>query len=150
MQQIDLYRVYILKLRVMETKMNKHVTVVGAINIAFGVLGILGAIVLFVCFDFVENLVTDDDVATMVMQIIKVIVPILLFVYSCIKLVGGIGLLSYKFWARYVVIVLSALSCLNIPVGTLIGVYSLWVLLQDDTLKLFKNSAEVSVVSPTV
>jgi hypothetical protein len=47
--------------------------------------------------------------------------------------------LSYLSWARYLIIVVAALGCLNIPIGTLKGVYSLWVLLQDDTVKLFEN-----------
>jgi hypothetical protein len=58
---------------------------------------------------------------------------------STLGLVGGIGLLSYMSWARYLVIVVAALGCLNIPIGTLKGVYSLWVLLQDDTVKLFEK-----------
>jgi hypothetical protein len=33
----------------------------------------------------------------------------------------------------------SALGLLNIPIGTLKGVYFLWVLLQNDTIKLFEN-----------
>jgi len=37
------------------------------------------------------------------------------------------------------VIVVSALGCLFIPIGTLSGVYALWVLLQDDTVKLFEQ-----------
>jgi hypothetical protein len=35
--------------------------------------------------------------------------------------------------------VVAALGCLNIPIGTLKGVYTLWVLLQDETIKLFEN-----------
>ena len=58
---------------------------------------------------------------------------------STLGLVGGIGLLAYKPWARYLVIVVSALGCLNIPIGTLKGVYSLWVLLQDETLNYSKQ-----------
>jgi hypothetical protein len=56
---------------------------------------------------------------------------------STLGLIGGIGLLSFQSWARYLVIVVAALGCLNIPIGTLKGVYSLWVLLQEDTIKLF-------------
>jgi hypothetical protein len=33
----------------------------------------------------------------------------------------------------------AALGCLNIPIGTLKGVYFLWVLLQNDTIKLFEQ-----------
>jgi hypothetical protein len=56
---------------------------------------------------------------------------------STLGLVGGIALFSYQPWARYLVIVVAALGCLNIPIGTLKGVYTLWVLLQDETVKLF-------------
>jgi uncharacterized membrane protein (DUF2068 family) len=58
---------------------------------------------------------------------------------SILGLVGGIGLLSFKSWARYLVIVVSALGCINIPFGTLKGIYALWVLLQDETVKLFNK-----------
>jgi hypothetical protein len=30
------------------------------------------------------------------------------------------------------------MGCFFIPIGTLIGVYSIWTLMQDDTIKLFK------------
>jgi hypothetical protein len=59
---------------------------------------------------------------------------------STLGLVGGIGLLTFQPWARFLVIVVAALGCLNIPIGTLKGVYSLWVLLQDDTIALFQKN----------
>jgi hypothetical protein len=58
---------------------------------------------------------------------------------STLGLVGGIGLLAYRNWARYLIIIVAALGCLNIPIGTLKGVYSLWVLLQDETIQLFEK-----------
>jgi len=58
---------------------------------------------------------------------------------STLGLVGGIGLLSFQPWARYLVMIVAAIGCLNIPIGTLKGVYSLWVLLQDETLILFNQ-----------
>jgi hypothetical protein len=60
---------------------------------------------------------------------------------STLGLVGGIGLLVYKPWARYLVVVISALDCLIIPFGTVKGVYSIWVLVQDETIKLFNKEA---------
>lgn len=124
---------------VLETKMKKHVTVVGAIHIGFGIIGLLLAIGLFFVFDFAKGMVGGEDVPTMVLGFLAVSLPLLVGFMSTLGLVGGIGLLSYQPWARYLVIVVAALGCLNIPIGTLKGVYSLWVLLQDDTIKLFEK-----------
>jgi hypothetical protein len=38
------------------------------------------------------------------------------------------------------VMIVSAMNCLNVPVGTAKGVYSLWVLMQPETIELFENS----------
>lgn len=122
-----------------ESKMKKHVTVVGAIQIGFGILGLIGAVVVFFALNFARGFVENDEVGTMVLRFLSVSLPVLLIFLSTLGLVGGIGLLAFKSWARYLVIVVAALGCLNIPIGTLKGVYFLWVLLQDDTVKLFEK-----------
>jgi uncharacterized membrane protein (DUF2068 family) len=122
---------------VKESKMKKHVTVVGAIHIGFGVIGLIVAMGLFFVFNFAKGMVGGDEVPTMVLSFLSVSLPLLVGFMSTLGLVGGIGLLTFKSWARYLVIVVAALGCLNIPIGTLKGVYSLWVLLQDDTIALF-------------
>ena len=82
----------------------------------------------------------------MVLGFLSISIPILVGFMSTLGLIGGIGLLSLQPWARYLVIVVAALGCLNIPIGTLKGVYSLWVLLQDETIKLFQPDKPVQPV----
>jgi len=122
-----------------DSKMKKHVTVVGAIHIGFGILGLIGAVAAFFALNFARGFVEGEEIPSMVLGFLSASVPILIGFLSTLGLVGGIGLLSYMSWARYLVIVVAALGCLNIPIGTLKGVYSLWVLLQDETIKLFEN-----------
>jgi hypothetical protein len=122
-----------------DSKMKKHVTVVGAIQIGFGVLGLIAAVALFFALNFARTQVGDDEVAGGVLKLLSISVPLLIGFLSTLGLVGGIGLFTYQSWARYLVIVVSALGCLNIPIGTLKGVYALWVLLQDETVKLFEK-----------
>lgn len=122
-----------------DIKMKKHVTVVGAIHIGFGILGLILAIAVFVAINFAREFVQGEDVPNMVLKFLSISLPILVGFMSTLGLVGGIGLLSYQPWARYLIIVVAALGCLNIPIGTLKGVYSLWVLLQDGTVKLFEK-----------
>ena len=122
-----------------DSKMKKHVTVVGAIQIGFAILGLIGAVAIFFALGFARTQVGDDEVAGTILRLLSISLPILVGFLSTLGLVGGIGLFTYQSWARYLVIVVSALGCLNIPIGTLKGVYALWVLLQDDTIKLFEK-----------
>jgi hypothetical protein len=125
-----------------DSKMKKHVTIVGAIHIGFGALGIIVAFVVFFALNFARGFVEGEEVPNMVLKFLSISLPLLIGTLSMIGLVGGIGLLSFKPWSRYLVIVIAALGCLNIPIGTLKGVYSIWVLLQDDSIKLFENKEQ--------
>jgi hypothetical protein len=122
-----------------DSKMKKHVAVVGAIQIGFAILGLILAVVIFFVMSFARSQVGDDNTGRLVLGFLSVSLPILFGFLATLGLVGGIGLLAYKSWARYLVMVVAALGCLNIPIGTLKGVYTLWVLLQDETVKLFEN-----------
>lgn len=121
------------------SRMKKHVTVVGAIHIGFGILGLIGAMAIFFALRFARGMVGEEEIPGVVLSFLSISLPLLVGFMSTLGLVGGIGLLGLQSWARYLVIVVAALGCLNIPIGTLKGVYSLWVLLQDDTVKLFEK-----------
>jgi uncharacterized membrane protein len=50
--------------------------------------------------------------------------------------IGGIGLLRGQEWARILVLILSVLNLFNIPIGTAISMYSIWVLMQPETVEI--------------
>jgi hypothetical protein len=56
-------------------------------------------------------------------------------------LVGGVGLLQFRSWARITVIVISALDLIHIPFGTALGIYGFWVLLNPETEAMFNRPA---------
>jgi len=119
-----------------ESTMKKHVTFVAALHIGFGIIGIFGAFAMFFIFRFAGSFVEDVDVANAVLHFLGVFLPFAMITFSIIGLVGGIGLLSYRKWARVLVLIASAAECVNIPLGTLMGVYSIWALMQDESIKL--------------
>jgi len=53
------------------------------------------------------------------------------------SVITGYGLLKFRPWSRIVGIVLSAISLINIPIGTAVGAYGLWILLNKETERLF-------------
>jgi hypothetical protein len=63
--------------------------------------------------------------------------------FSSLGVIGGAGLFSYKPWARILVMIVSAVNCLNIPVGTAKGIYSIWVLMQPETIELFEDPKQL-------
>lgn len=48
------------------------------------------------------------------------------------NVVVGWGLLALKGWARWMAIVMGLLSLPNIPIGTLVGIFTLWYLLSEE------------------
>ena len=127
--------------------MKKHVTFVAALHIGFGILKLIGGIALFFMFSIALNYIEDGDTAITAVNIVRVVVSSVLIGSAVLGIIGGIGILSYKGWARILVIVLSALNCLNVPIGTAKGVYSIWTLLQDDTIELFNSKKQGTTFS---
>jgi hypothetical protein len=123
-----------------DSKMKKHVTAVAAIQIGFSTLWLIGAVVLYFILTFARGQVpVDEEMGIKVLTLLATVLPVFIGVIALIGLIGGIGLLSYKQWGRIMTIIVSALGCFNIPIGTLIGAYSIWVLMQDETVKMFQT-----------
>jgi len=120
-----------------ESTMKKHVTLVAALQIGFSAMGIIGAVILFFVFSFAGSFVDQGNIEGLVLRFLGTFLPAIITLASLLGLLGGIGLLNYQKWARVLVMILAAIGCLAFPIGTICGVYSLWVLMQDDTAKLF-------------
>ena len=129
--------------------MQTHVKVVGVAFIVFGALGILAAMAIMLVFGGAAGIVgasADPEEAAFALPIIGLtgtLLSMFLFALSIPGLVTGFGLLSFKPWARILGIVLCAIQLINIPLGTLLGIYGLWVLLNSDTERLLSAGTAV-------
>lgn len=121
-----------------EKKAKNHVTVVGILHISFGGLAILGAMIAFIAMNFAGNFVPEEEeLARNILASVSVIIPALIGFFGIVDLLAGAALFSYKQWARVLVIVISAINCLNIPIGTAKGIYSIWAMMQPEVQNLF-------------
>jgi len=123
-----------------ENKMEKHLTIVAALQVGLSVMAIIAAIVVFTVLQSIMQF-ADEPEAKQVISIVTLWVPVFLLIISIPGLIGGIGLFLKQKWARILVLVISVLELLNIPLGTAVGVYSIWVLVQEDTIKLFTEQS---------
>jgi len=116
--------------------MEKHVTVLGILYLAFSVLGLLLAIIIFTAV-VGGGIISGDSEAIAITSIVGPAVALFFVLLSTPGLIGGIYLLKHRPWARILVLILGFLNLINIPFGTILGIYTLWVLMQDDAIALF-------------
>lgn len=123
--------------------MEQHIKVLGYLFIVFGILGLIGALVVFVVGAGAAATIgsqagNDADAAGAAlasggcMTAIAALVGIL----SIPNFLAGWGLLNRKPWARILSIILGILALPSFPIGTAIGVYALWVMFNDETKRL--------------
>lgn len=119
-----------------------HVNIVAWLHIILSILGLLVTAFVFIVFIIIGLvLAASDDAAAMgIFAVIATVIGAFLLLVSAPGLVGGIGLLKRQNWARILVLILSVLQLFNIPFGTAVGVYSLWVLTRAETEALFSET----------
>ena len=122
-----------------ENKAKSHVTLVAVLHICFGALSILGGIIVFIVMQFAGNFIPEEEeLARNILESVGFIVPAFIGFFGMIDLLAGVSLFSYRQWSRVFVIVVSAFNCLNIPIGTAKGVYSIWALMVPEVQAMFK------------
>ena len=122
--------------------MEKHVTLVAALRIGFGIFGLVIACFVFFLLTGI-GVASQEGEALVVLSTIGIGVGALLSLISLPGLIGGIGLLKRKPWARILILIVSAVDLINVPVGTALGAYSIWVLVQENTVRLLHGEPPV-------
>jgi|SRR5579863_3130712 len=128
--------------------MAEHVKILGILHVAYGILGVLAGILGLVFFGGLAGLVSvadhsgDARIAIPILGAIGGFVFILLLGLSLPGIIAGFGLIERRPWARILTIVLSVLELMSMPVGTVLGIYGLWVLLSPGSEELFRQPAQ--------
>ncbi len=115
--------------------MHTHLRIVALANIVLGALGALAGLLLAIGLGLV-GFFSNEGGSGFVVGGIGLVVGMILAVLSLPQIIGGIGLLARRNWARYLLMVTSAIGLFAFPIGTMLGGYSLWVLTNDETRML--------------
>jgi hypothetical protein len=109
--------------------MNMHIRVVGALHILAGALALSLLIVLYWFFSSVLDLfsVSTENARVFAGLISVVAIPIALI--GLCQVSAAVLMLCGVRWARAFVIAFGVLGMVNIPIGSLLGMYTLWALL---------------------
>lgn len=118
--------------------MEKHINIVAALRIAMSILGVIIGVVGFFVLRIIGDISGDHD-AVFVLSVIANVALIFFVVLSIPGFIAGFGLLKHKEWARILTLILSVLDLFNFPIGTAVGVYSIWALSNVEVVSHFKG-----------
>jgi hypothetical protein len=113
------------------TRVSQHYRTLGILQIIYsGLHAVAGfAMILMARFVLGEVLGTVNPRPPMFVQPLVEFLGWCILAAAAIGLVGGIGLLNRAPWARSLTLVAAFIELLNMPLGTALGIYGIWVLL---------------------
>jgi hypothetical protein len=118
--------------------MSTHVKIIAWLHIVFGLFGLLAAFAVF-GGTMLGGLFSGGAVGLIGAGLIGTFAAVFVAAISIPGLIAGYGLLKYYEWARILTIVIAVLELIRFPLGTILGIYSLWVLLSSEGSALFKQ-----------
>ena len=123
--------------------MAKHINILGSLFLTCSILMIIAGFAVNYFVPIAGEISGNSD-AMRITSIIGKSIGIFLFFFALPGFICGYGLLTKKSWSRIFGIVLSCLSLLNIPFGTAIGIYGLWILFKDETIDLLSSQQSIT------
>jgi hypothetical protein len=109
-----------------------HLQLLGILWLAISAFNTVGGVVLYVIantlFAHLHEMGAPEAPAAFLRPLLSVIAIFVLAKAAC-GFFAGWGLMKREPWARVIALVLGFISLFNVPFGTAVGVYTLWVLL---------------------
>ena len=116
--------------------LDNHIKILSILFFAYGFIKCIIGIVIMSVLSMAGELSGNEDAIRITSIIGDSIASILIFL-SIPNIIGGIGLYKRQKWGRILALMLCFLSLLSIPFGTALGIYGIWVLLNDDSKEIF-------------
>ncbi len=117
--------------------MENHIRTLGIIYLVYHAIALLIGVLAFFLLSGI-GIITGDLQSAGILGLIGVLIAVFMAVISAPGLLAGFGLLARRNWARDLAIILWCLHLVEVPIGTALGVYTIWVLTHEDTSPLFR------------
>ncbi len=115
--------------------MRKHETILASLFLAFGLLHVIGILVLLVIFGFGSAVLFavgahDPSVPEVVKLLpagLGLFISILVAITGVPNLIAAYGLFKSKPWRMTAALIVGIFNLLHFPFGTAVGIYAIWI-----------------------
>ncbi len=129
--------VHLVPSRPSPNRVANHVSLLGALWIVYSsFILIAGIFLLFVGKVMVAFLMTQPPPGAPPLFFLKpllTLIGVLIIGFGSLGLAAGIGLMRREGWARMVALVAGCIALIKVPLGTGLGIYTLWVLVSQNS-----------------
>ncbi len=121
--------------------MESHKRILGIIYIVSGILLVLVMMFVSIFLSFLvpwlANSAAEDQqwVFTWLVPFIGAIAIFVCVFIALPSMIAGWGLLNNKPWAMVLALVVGCLRIFSFPIGTAIGIYTIWIYVEDNRIK---------------
>jgi len=127
-------------------RVQAHTHLLGILWLAISAFNTIAGVVLYVLantlFAHMHEL-GAPQAPTAFLRPLLTVIGIFVLAKAAFGFMAGWGLLQREPWARILTLVLGFISLFNVPFGTAVGVYTLWVLLPRQSQEEYDAMAEV-------
>jgi len=117
---------------VAQSRLERHLHIVGILWIALSALFAIPAAVLLILGTSAHIILHSQEFLPGFLPLLLSIAAGTLLILAVGGICVGVGLMHHRPWARVAAIILSVLALFHPPFGTALGIYTLWVLLADE------------------
>jgi ABC-type anion transport system duplicated permease subunit len=130
-------------------RVQEHVRLVGILWLALSAFNVLaGLVLLIVATELIPHIQQSGqggpDFPANFLTTLLGVIGVAVLVKAAAGFFAGYGLLRRETWARMLTLVLSFLALFNLPFGTALGIYSLWVLFPAESEREYEHAARLA------
>ncbi len=107
-------------------RVQQHVKLVGILWIAYAVFHALGGLVLLIIANTIFGPASDHPAF---LRPLLSAVAVFLLVKAVGSFAAAFGLFERQSWGRTLSLIMAVVALINVPLGTALGIYTLWVLM---------------------
>jgi predicted nucleic acid-binding Zn ribbon protein len=111
------------------SRVQEHIRLLGILWLALSAFNAVGAVVLYIIANTLFVNVHESSGPPLWLHPFLGFIAILIVAKAAAGFLVGWGLLQRESWARITAIILAFIALFNVPFGTALGIYTLWVLL---------------------
>jgi hypothetical protein len=108
-------------------RLQRHAHLLGIFWVVYSVFSLLGGVAVLIVANVLFGRYGQlENQTPMFLHPLLTAVGVFILIKSFAGILAGYGLLQHLPWARLLAIVMGFLDVLNIPLGTLLGIYTIW------------------------
>lgn len=124
-----------------DSKLENHLTIIGWAHLGYGMfLMAVAGLVFFAVF--VGGQFAGEADTVIITSVVAITILIGLTIVGFPNIIAGYGILDRKPWGRVLALIISVFNLINMPLGTLLALYTFVILFRRESAHYFRSSRE--------